>query len=226
MWNLVEISRDESSDFSLELYRNGEHFMIRTNGYELMTTMNYRTEVRMAEISLQDSSPMNTTRVLVGGLGLGYTTRRILQLLSPTSNVVVCEISKSLLRWSNTHLKNVMEDILEDSRLRIVCDDVQTLIAQANSAFDMIILDVDNGPQGLTTMSNDAIYSRNGLKALRLALAQGGRLAIWSGFESTSFENIFREAGFEVIVYKEFVDQNSNHAHYIYIGTPTTSAVG
>ena len=163
---------------------DGQYFL-KVDGVTLMSTMATASEQQMAELATE-SSPK---RVLIGGLGFGFTLRRVLELADDKVGVTVAELLPEILEWNRTHLREVNGSLLDDSRVTVHLGDVADCIDQASGGgFDAILLDVDNGPDGLVDGGNDQLYGRRGLRRIKSALASGGRVVFWSANRDRGFE--------------------------------------
>ena len=154
----------------------------------------------LADIGCGFAEPREKQRVLIGGLGLGYSLRRVLELSGPRAKVVVAELLPEIVRWNREHLDGLNDDILFDSRSEIREVDVFDLILKATGSgqqYDSILLDVDDGPTSLIQPGNFQIYNRDGLSTLRQALTPGGRVAIWAAGEESRLLKNLRKAGFK-----------------------------
>jgi spermidine synthase len=136
--------------------------------------------------------------VLVGGLGMGYTLAAALPLLDDDAQILVAEVVPAVVRWNRTHLSHLAGNPLADPRVRVAEEDVGRIIAESDGAFDVILLDVDNGPRSLTRATNGWLYAPAGLTAVHAALRIGGVLAVWSAGPDLSFTSRLRRTGFEV----------------------------
>lgn len=181
----------------LRLLQRGGEFSIRlSGGNELMNSRLGHSEEELARLALARLPEGNGPRVLIGGLGMGFTLRAALALVPAQGRVVVAEIVPELVDWAEQHMAAVFGTSLSDPRAGIQRRDVGALIREASGAWDAILLDVDNGPDGLTRPGNDALYSEAGLKAARHALAPGGVLAVWSASPSPAFSARLSRCGF------------------------------
>jgi spermidine synthase len=181
----------------LVLYRRDGIYTLRVDGLELMTSRAHGSEEALARLACEGLEDRRAPRVLVGGLGFGYTLRSTLDLLPHRSSVVVCEIFESLLTWNRDFLDELAGRPLEDPRVEALCVDVWDVLDRSE-LFDAILLDVDKGPWALTLLSNERLYQSEGLTRLASSLKKTGRLAIWSSGASPDFERRLRRAGFEV----------------------------
>lgn len=182
----------------LRLLRRGDEFSIRfQGGNELMSSRLGHSEEMLATLALERLAGCPAPQVLIGGLGMGFTLRAA-QAVAPDARLVVSEIVPELASWAAEHMGAVFGDCLSDPRVQVELRDVVTMIREADGDFDAILLDVDNGPEGLTRPGNGALYSEPGLKAARRALRSGGVLAIWSAAPVPAFSNRLSRCGFEV----------------------------
>jgi spermidine synthase len=156
------------------------------------------SEEELARIACARIAARPRPAVLIGGLGMGFTLRAALAELPSKAAVVVAELVPSVIEWARGPMAAVFAGSLEDSRVRVEEADVAALIAEARGAYDAILLDVDNGPDGLTVAANDRLYSGAGLAAARSALRPGGVLAVWSSAPDKAFTQRLRQAGYAV----------------------------
>ena len=178
------------------LTRDGD-FFIHIDGEELMSTRASGSEVGLAEVGC-DRLPSDTPRILIGGLGCGFTLRACLDKLPSRAEVVVAELFPVVVQWNRTHLAHLNRDALDDPRTRVVTRDVWDVLADAGPGFDAILLDVDNGPGSVCVEANHRLYDLEGIEHLRRAMTPGGRIAIWASQPDPHFANRVRKRGFEV----------------------------
>jgi spermidine synthase len=181
----------------LRLMRRGAEFAIRLGQTELMNSRVSGSEEALATVALarlRGPAP----RILIGGLGMGFTLRAALAALGPQARVVVVELVPAVVRWARGAMAEVFGATVADPRVEIREADVAAEIAAARSAYDAILLDVDNGPEGLTRDANDRLYELPGLGAARAALRPGGILAVWSSAPDRAFTRRLRQAGYDV----------------------------
>lgn len=184
---------------TLRLLRRGDEFSIRLQGgNELMNSRLGGSEEALATLALDCLPGCAAPRVLIGGLGMGFTLRAAQTVAPPTARLIVAEIVPELVTWANEHMAPVFGDCLADPRAEVRTGDVGVMIRQAANAYDAILLDVDNGPDGLTRPENDTLYHENGLQAARRALSPGGVLAVWSAAGDAAFSKRLARCGFEV----------------------------
>lgn len=180
----------------LVLSRRDTVFHLTVEGEELMTSRAHGSEQAMARLACEALGERKAPRVLVSGLGFGYTLRAALDLLPKNARVVVCEVFASLIEWNRGVLGDLAGRPLEDRRVTAVRADVRTLFG-GREVFDAILLDVDNGPEAFTLRSNEHLYGPEGLARLRESLNPGGVLAVWSSSDAPRFRDRLRKAGFE-----------------------------
>jgi len=182
----------------LRLVRRGEEFSILLGAAELMNSRRAGSEEALASLACAALAGRAKPRVLIGGLGMGFTLRAALGALPAAAEVVVAELVPEVVEWARGPLAQIAGGALADPRVRILVTDVATRIGAGAGDWDAILLDVDNGPDGLTMEANDRLYSAEGLAATRRALALEGVLAIWSAHPDGAFAGRLRRAGFAV----------------------------
>lgn len=184
---------------TLRLSRRGDEFSIRLQGgNELMNSRLGGSEEALATLALDCVGDRPAPRVLIGGLGMGFTLRAALAVVPPEARLVVSEIVPELVAWAGEHMAAVFGDCLSDPRVEVRTGDVGAVIRAAAGAFEAILLDVDNGPDGLTRADNDLLYREDGLRSARRALAPGGVLAVWSAAPDPAFSRRLSRCGFDV----------------------------
>jgi spermidine synthase len=220
-WTTIE--RATTADGTgLELARRGEEWAIRAGGRLLMSSRQHGSEEALAAAGCERPSKQPT--VLVGGLGMGFTLRAVLDRLGPDARVVVSELVPAIVGWNRTHLAALAARPLEDGRVEVVEGDVFRLLSEATARFDAILLDVDNGPEALTSPRNVRLYSGNGLEVSRRALKPGGALVVWSAAEDPRFERRLERAGFAVEVRRVEVRRGGRATHVLFVATSVISA--
>ncbi len=195
-WELLGSAQVPGTDGKLRLYRRGGEFSIRVNSSELMNSSSHGSEDAMAELACAEISGRAGPRILIGGLGMGYTLAAALRLLGPDAKVLVAELVPELVAWNRGPLAALAGHPLKDSRVEVSETDVAYILRAEHHAYDAILLDVDNGPEGLTRQANDWLYSKPGLDAAFAALRPAGVLAVWSAVPDPSFSRRLRQAGF------------------------------
>jgi spermidine synthase len=181
----------------LSLQHHDGHFNLRVEGELLMSTRAWRSETHMAELGCAALAGPARKRVLIGGLGFGFTLRRTLELVGPNVSVEVAELLPVMVQWNREHLLAVNGHLLDDPRVTLTVADVFAVLAKAPTGrYDAVLLDVDNGPDALVDPGNGRIYSDPGLRTLSRALAVGGRAVFWSASEDRGFLKRLNAAGF------------------------------
>lgn len=182
----------------LRLKRRGDELSIMLGGVELMNSRVHGSEDALATLAAERIAGRQGPRVMIGGLGMGFTLRAALAALPADAAVVVVELVPAVLRWARGPMAELFAGALDDPRVTLREGDVLAEIAVARGAFDAILLDVDNGPDGLSRPGNDALYGAAGLGSARAALRAGGVLAVWSAHPSPAFARRLRAGGFAV----------------------------
>ena len=192
----VTLERTTTPDGTeLVLYERDGVFAIRVNGLELMSSLAHGSEEEMAALVLAEVKTRHP-RVLVGGLGMGYTLRAVLDRVSFSSRVAVAELLPEIVQWNRDHLANLAGSPLDDERVRLIVDDVGRVLATEPDGFDAILLDVDNGPAALTDKRNARLYLAEGLATIKRSLRRGGILGVWSASPDREYERALKRAGF------------------------------
>lgn len=197
-WELLDKAELPGNSGELRLYKRGKEFSIRVGGCELMNSNAHGSEDALAELACAKIAGRPKPRVLIGGLGMGYTLAAALKRLGPDAEVVVAELAQAVVKWNRGPLAALAANPLKDRRCFIREEDVAVVIGEKRHNFDTILLDVDNGPKGLTCKGNDRLYSKEGLESAFAALRPGGVLAVWSVSSDHSFAKRLKQAGFEV----------------------------
>jgi spermidine synthase len=197
-WELLGCAQVPGGGEELRLYKRGGEFSIRVNSRELMNSRAHGSEDALAELACAKIADRHRPRVLIGGLGMGYTTAAALRRLGNGARIVVAELVPSVVEWNRGPLADLAGHPLQDARVTVREADVAQILKDERRAYDAILLDVDNGPEGLILKGNDWLYSPNGLNAAYEALARAGVLAIWSAGPDHAFTKRLRRAGFEV----------------------------
>ena len=206
----------DTDEGRLELRRRGADFVITVAGRVLMSSMAHLTEVAVAEIACAEVAGRERPRVLIGGLGMGFTLRAALDSLPRSGRVVVAEINEAVIRWCRGPLAPLTNRAAQDPRSKIVLEDVAEVIA-GGERFDAIVLDLYEGPRGATQVREDPFYGPAALKRTREALNPGGVLAVWSEDPDAAFEKRLRQGGFEVERRKP---GKGGPRHTVYIARP------
>jgi spermidine synthase len=184
----------------------------------LMSTRQHASEDLLAELGCAHLRKKRGARVLIGGLGLGFTLKAALAALAPDAAVVVAELLEPVIVWNRNPAFHLAADAMADPRVTVVNQDVGDAIRGARGSFDSIMLDVDNGPAAMSADRNNRLYDNAGLRSARAALRPGGCLAIWSVAPDTTFEKIMAGAGFLVEVRSCRSRPNSGRKHTLFLG--------
>lgn len=205
----------------LTLYRRGRDFMIVLDRNELMSSRMSGSEEALAVMSCQRIGKRPAPRMLIGGYGMGFTLRAALAALGADARITVAELVPEIIDWARGPMAELAAGCLDDPRVELVLDDVAALIGARQGAYDAILLDVDNGPDGLTRAGNDQLYSARGLAAAKAALRPGGVLAIWSAGSDDAFTRRLISAGFAVDeVAVKARSNGKGPRHVIWFATP------
>lgn len=181
----------------LRLWRRGTDYSIRFGAEELMGNQVRHSEEALATLACRRLTDPGS-RILIGGLGMGFTLGAALAALPQTARVTVAELVPKIVTWAKGPLAHLFHDHLADPRLSLEMEDVHDAIERAEADFDAILLDVDNGPDGLIHLPNERLYSNWGLRAAHAALKPGGILAIWSAYADDAFVDRLDSIGFDV----------------------------
>ncbi|WP_068076495.1 spermidine synthase [Novosphingobium lentum] len=182
----------------LRLYRHGADHMIVLDRNELMSTRMSGSEEALATMTCERLEGRKSPRLLIGGYGMGFTLRAALGVLGQDARITVAELVPEIIQWARGPMAALEAGCLDDPRVSLIMGDVVEEIAYATNEYDAILLDVDNGPDGLVRGANGMLYSRRGLQAARKALRPGGVLAIWSAARDDAFMGKLRKAGFDI----------------------------
>ena len=180
----------------LRLFRRDRDYMIVLDRNELMNSRMSGSEEALATLTCAKLKNVKNPRLLIGGYGMGFTLRAALAVLPAGASVVVSELVPEIIAWARGPMATLTAGCLDDRRVTVVEEDVAAVISAARGSYDAILLDVDNGPDGLTRAENDGLYSVKGLLAARAALVPGGILAIWSAADDPAFTRRLNANGF------------------------------
>lgn len=197
-WEFLESAPVPGGEGELGLYRRGGEFSIRLAGRELMNSRIHGSEEALAELAWAKIVDRTRPRILVGGLGMGYTLAAALRPLGADGRVVVAELVPAVVAWNRGILAGLCGQPLLDERVSLHEGDVAGLLQAERQAFNAILLDVDNGPEALARQRNDWLYARPGLQAAYTALRPAGVLAVWSAAPHLHFALRLRSVGFRV----------------------------
>jgi spermidine synthase len=197
-WLQIDTARVPGADVELRLMRRGDDFSMMLGQNELMNSRLSGSEEALATLACKRIEAVKRPHLLIGGLGMGFTLRAALTVLGPEARITVAELVPAVVAWARDPMADLFGDSLVDPRASIVTADVIEVIQSHPSAFDAILLDVDNGPEGLIRKANDALYTVKGLTKIRRALRPGGVVAVWSSGPNPSFTKRLRNADFVV----------------------------
>jgi spermidine synthase len=199
------------------LARHDDNWVVRVDGRMLMSSKMHQSEIALAELAL-DAVP-DAEAVLVGGLGLGYTLRAVLDGGGPNTRVTVAELVPELVEWNRTHLAPLNDRALEDPRVEVALGDVHETLRRSRGRFDAILLDVDNGPMALSQARNQRLYNESGIRFCFDALRPGGVLTVWSVGHQSKYEKKLRAAGFDVEAKAVSARTGSRAKHVVFVAT-------
>ncbi len=202
----------------LTLYRHDGAYLLRVNGVELMSTRRSQSEVLLAEVACRGLQERPVARVLVGGLGFGFTLRAALERLSDDAVVVVAEIVPEIIAWNRNPEYALSGTAMDDPRVDVRRADVLTLLREHAGAFDAIMLDVDNGAEPLTTAGNAKLYRDAGIQTAIAALKPGGRVVYWSADADPAFATALRRNGLTVTTERSRAHGKKGASHELIIG--------
>ncbi|QIL03039.1 spermidine synthase [Sphingomonas sinipercae] len=180
----------------LRLFRRDRDYMIVLDRNELMNSRMSGSEEQLATLTVARLRNRTNPRLLIGGYGMGFTLRAALKVLPAGASVVVAELVPEIIAWARGPMAELTAGCLDDPRVTVIEGDVAAVIAERRGSYDAILLDVDNGPDGLTRAANDGLYSAAGLAAGKAALVRGGILAIWSAADDPAFTKRLNANGF------------------------------
>ncbi len=219
-WTLLDTAPIPDGGGRLRLLRRGSEYVIRLDdGAELMSSRVGGSEEALARLGCAGLAASAGARVLIGGLGMGFTVRAALGLLGPDAAIVVAELVPAVVAWGRGALANIHAGSLDDPRVTILETDVGQLIRDARGAYDAILLDVDNGPDGLTRQGNDALYDVRGLGAALAALRPRGTLAVWSATPDESFTLRLRRTGFVAEAVAVRAHGTRGRKHFVWVAS-------
>ncbi|MGV1100085.1 hypothetical protein ACUUL3_11850 [Thiovibrio sp. JS02] len=197
-WELLDSAPIPGGGETLHLYRRGTEFSIRVAGCELMNSRVHGSEEALAGLACARLADRQAPTVLIGGLGMGFTLAAALRHLNEQAQIMVAELLPAVVAWNRGPLAALAGQPLLDRRVSVREIDIARILRAGQQAFDAILLDVDNGPQGLTRGGNDWLYGRTGLAAAHAALKPSGLLAVWSASPDPAFSRLLRRTGFAV----------------------------
>ncbi|WP_299977654.1 hypothetical protein [Desulfobacula sp.] len=196
-WEKIDRAKIPGHEGYVTLRKRGTEFSIRTAGTELMNSRVHGSEDALADLTYSRIKQKSDLRILIGGLGMGFTLAAALEQSKPDTRIIVSELIPAVVRWNREYLGHLAEMPLDDSRVSVAEEDVVKTIGRKKSVWDAILLDVDNGPEGLTRKTNNRLYSRSGLETSFFALCPEGILAVWSSGANETFTRRLTQCGFQ-----------------------------
>lgn len=217
-WELLDSGPVPDTTSTMSLMRRGEELAILVDNRQLMSSRVFGSEEALADLAFDRLTGEEPRATLVGGLGMGFTLAAALRRAGPDDRVVVAELVPMVREWGRGPLSHVAGHPLRDARVTVFEGDVADVIRHQPAAWDVILLDVDNGPSGLTRASNDHLYQWRGLEAARAALRPAGILAVWSAAPDEGFTRRLRRAGFAVeVVGVRSRGKKGGHRHVVWV---------
>ena len=204
----------------LVLYRHDGAYLIRADGVELMSTRRHLSEVRLAEVACAPIRDRPNARVLIGGLGLGFTLRATLPIMQADAEVVVAELVPEVIAWNADPAFALSADAMRDPMVRVLQADVVDVLRSRPAAFDAIMLDTDNGPSGMLMSESVPLYAPRGVSDTVGALRPGGTIAYWSVGDDPPFARALVHAGLAVETLRVRAHDTAGPMHTIYVAAP------
>lgn len=195
-WKLIATAAIPGDGGSMRLHQRGTEYSIRVGNYELMNSRVFGSEDALSSVVRERLGNLPRPRILIGGLGMGFTLAAVLRDFGPNAAVIVSELVPDVIDWHRGPLASVSHGAIDDPRVSVRAIDVGKLMRDERGSFDAILLDVDNGPRGLTSPMNDRLYTLSGLRAAYEALRAKGILAVWSAGADPAFTRRLQQAGF------------------------------
>lgn len=202
----------------MTLHEHDGAFQISIAGVPLMSTRQHHSERRLAEVACDHLRSRPAPRLLIGGLGLGFTLTAALERLGPEARVTVAELLPAVIEWNRNPDYGLAGSVLDDPRVELVVGDVAAVIRARRAGFDAILLDVDNGASGLTTASNRELYRARSLQRATAALRPGGCLVVWSADDDPIFVERMEEAGFTVTTERVAAYPGGKLFNWLFVG--------
>jgi len=218
---LLDVAPIPGGGGELRFYQRGEHYAIEVVGIsgDLMSTALHGSEDALAELAIKRLRRSSTARVLVGGLGMGFTLAAALKQLGPKGEVVVAELVPEVVKWNEGPLGERSGHPIRDPRAVVRVVDVLELVRKGRGGYDAILLDTDNGPEGLTQAANNRLYSHRGLRMAYDALRPNGVLAVWSTDPDPAFTKRLGMSGFHVEEVKVHAHGVKGTRHHLWFAT-------
>lgn len=214
----------------MTLVEHDGSYCIRVNGQQLMHSSVSSSEIKLGELGCARHRKLNNgTRVLIGGLGLGFTLKSVLAMVGGNASVQVAELFPEIVAWNRTHMAKLNGHLLADKRVKVLEQDVRGILVRAakQQPFDVIVLDIDNGTTAMVKTENNELYSERGMELIFRALKPGGRAAVWSACPDMAIERRLTKAGFKVeAVPAKLYETAKRFAYMIYVADKPAEAVG
>lgn len=213
----TKLAESETPDGSpMALYEHDGAYSISFKGQELMHSKASASELLLGKLGVERLSKSAKARVMIGGLGLGFTLRSVLDRVGAEAQVDVIELVAKVVEWNREYLRDLNGALLDDPRVNVIeADAVETIYGGVSHSYDAMILDVDNGPTGMVKASNNSLYSHKGLRAVRKVLKAGGRAAYWSAGTDPHFKARMEAVGFRVGAIPAKVHERAKRAAYV-----------
>jgi spermidine synthase len=225
-WQQIDKTRVPGAEVELRLMRRGTEFSMMLDQNELMNSRLSGSEEALATLSCKRIEGVKQPHLLIGGLGMGFTLRAALTVLGKDARITVAELVPAVIAWARGPMADLFGTSLADPRVSLREGDVADVIHSSPSAFDAVLLDVDNGPEALIRKANDALYDSGGLGAIRRSLRPGGVLAVWSSGPNVAFTKRLRGADFVVNeVGVRAITKRSGAHHVIWFATKAKTKV-
>jgi spermidine synthase len=219
-WKQIGAARVPGAEVELRLMQRGAEFSMKIGQNELMSSRLSGSEEALATLACRRIETVKAPHLLIGGLGMGFTLRAALAVLGPKARITVAELLPEVIAWARGPMAEIFGGSLTDPRAGILCADVIAVIAEKASAFDAILLDVDNGPRAVGRKTNGWLYSPAGLEAIHETLNPGGVLAIWSAGPEVDFSERLRAARFGVVLHRvQSHRARTKERHFIWLAT-------
>lgn len=210
----------------IAFYRHDGAYLIRADGVELMSTRRHLSEDRLAVVACEPLCDVPNARVLIGGLGLGFTLRSALQQLRDDAEVVVAEFMAEVIAWNANSAYDLSAEAMRDPRVTIVHDDVVNVLSANPDGFNAIMLDTDNGPEGMLMTENARLYAMRGIDITMAALRTGGSIAYWSVGDDPGFVGALQRSRLTVQTERVRAHTTAGPMHTLYIATRKSPAKG
>jgi spermidine synthase len=206
----IQIATTKAPDgTNISLYEHDGDYAIYADRQQLMSSRQHESECELARLGCERIASHRAPTLLIGGLGMGYSLRQALDLLSPKATIVVSELLPDIIRWNREIIGSLCDHPIRDSRVSIENRDVLAVMKASPATFDAILLDVDNGPHAFTTDSNQALYTASGIRTCMRSLHSKGCLAIWSAGKDKRFEQLLRHMQLHVKAYPAAASKSS-----------------